>query len=48
MECLSIPVLSKAPQNDLARSKQGCLADTLGLEGKMKLYLSMIIVLKKE
>ncbi len=48
MECLSIPVLSKALQNDLARSDQGCLADTIGCEGKMKWFLSMIIDLNKE
>jgi hypothetical protein len=48
MECLSIPVLSKALQNELARSKEGRLADTLGGEGKMSLCLSMTIDLNKE
>jgi len=48
MEFLGILMLSKALRNDPATHKLGCLADTLGLEGKMRLYLIMIVKLKKE
>ncbi len=48
MECLRIFMLCKALRNDLARHKIGWLADTFGLEGKMKLCLIIIVELKKE
>jgi hypothetical protein len=43
MECLSILMLSKGLGNDLARYKHACLANALGLEGKMTLCLIMVL-----